>query len=44
VLVDKDGNVEAFMVSVGGFLGVGERNVTVPFSAVHGTEKNASGI
>jgi hypothetical protein len=30
VLVEKDG--EAFMVSVGGFLGVGERDVAVPFS------------
>jgi sporulation protein YlmC with PRC-barrel domain len=40
VLVDKDGKIEAFMVSVGGFLGVGEKDVAVPFSAVHGTEKN----
>jgi sporulation protein YlmC with PRC-barrel domain len=40
VLVGKDGKVEAFIVSVGGFLGVGEKDVAVPFSAVHGTEKN----
>ena len=40
VLVGKDGRVEAFIVSVGGFLGVGEKDVAVPFSAVHGTEKN----
>jgi sporulation protein YlmC with PRC-barrel domain len=40
VLVGRDGKVEAFMVSVGGFLGVGEKDVAVPFSAVHGTEKN----
>ena len=40
VLVGKDGKVEAFIISVGGFLGVGEKDVAVPFSAVHGTEKN----
>jgi sporulation protein YlmC with PRC-barrel domain len=40
VLVGKDGKVEAFIVSVGGFLGVGEKDVAVPFSAVHGSEKN----
>jgi sporulation protein YlmC with PRC-barrel domain len=40
VLVGKDGKVEAFIVSVGGFLGVGEKDVAVPFSAVHATEKN----
>ena len=40
VLVDKDGKIGAFMVSVGGFLGVGEKDVAVPFTAVHGTEKN----
>jgi hypothetical protein len=40
VLVGKDGKIEAFIVSVGGFLGVGEKDVAVPFSAVHGTEKS----
>jgi len=40
VLVDKDGNVGAFIVSVGGFLGVGEKHVAVPFNAVHGTQKD----
>jgi len=40
VLVGNGGKVEAFIVSVGGFLGVGEKDVAVPFSAVHGTEKN----
>src|SRR6516162_4164337 len=34
--------VEAFIVSVGGFLGIGEKDVAVPFSAVHGSEKNGS--
>ena len=42
VLVGKDGKVDAFIISVGGFLGVGEKDVAVPFSAVHGTEKNGS--
>ena len=42
VLVGKDGKVEAFIVSVGGFLGIGEKDVAVPFSAVHGAEKNGS--
>jgi sporulation protein YlmC with PRC-barrel domain len=40
VLVGKDGKVEAFIISVGGFLGLGEKDVAVPFSAVHGAEKN----
>lgn len=41
VLVDKDGRVTALMVGVGGFLGMGEKDVAVPFAAVHGTEKNS---
>jgi sporulation protein YlmC with PRC-barrel domain len=40
VLVGKDGKVEAFIVSVGGFLGIGQKDVGVPFSAVHATQKN----
>jgi sporulation protein YlmC with PRC-barrel domain len=40
VLIDKDGRIDAFMVSVGGFLGVGEKDVAVPFSAIHATQKN----
>jgi sporulation protein YlmC with PRC-barrel domain len=40
VLVDKDGKVDAFIVSVGGFLGIGEKDVAVPFSAIQATEKN----
>jgi hypothetical protein len=31
VLVGRDGKVTAFIVSVGGFLGVGEKDVAVPF-------------
>ena len=40
VLVGKDGKIEAFMISVGGFLGMGEKDVAVPFHAVSGTQKN----
>jgi hypothetical protein len=31
VLVEKDGRIAAFIVSVGGFLGMGEKHVAVPF-------------
>ncbi len=37
VLVDKDGKISAFIVSVGGFLGMGEKHVAVPFDNVHDT-------
>jgi sporulation protein YlmC with PRC-barrel domain len=40
VLLNNDGKVEAFIVSIGGFLGLGEKDVAVPFSAVHATQKN----
>jgi sporulation protein YlmC with PRC-barrel domain len=40
VLVDKDGRIGALIVSVGGFLGIGEKHVAVPFQAVHATQKN----
>ena len=42
VLVSKDGKVEAFIVSVGGFLGIGQKDVAVPFTAVHASEKNGT--
>jgi sporulation protein YlmC with PRC-barrel domain len=34
VLVSEDGKVTALIVSVGGFLGIGEKDVAVPFSSV----------
>jgi sporulation protein YlmC with PRC-barrel domain len=34
VLVDKQGKVEAVVIGVGGFLGIGERDVAVPFDAL----------
>jgi len=40
VLLNKEGKVDAFMIAVGGFLGVGEKDVAVPFDAVHATEKD----
>jgi sporulation protein YlmC with PRC-barrel domain len=40
VLVGRDGKVTAFIVSVGGFLGAGEKDVAVPFNAVSATDKN----
>src|SRR3984893_15964609 len=40
VLIDKAGNVSALIVGVGGFLGMGEKDVAIPFSAVHASVKN----
>ena len=40
VLVDKSGKVTSFIVGVGGFLGAGEKDVSVPFDAVRITTKD----
>src|ERR1700745_568840 len=40
VLVDRDGKVTALILGVGGFLGMGEKDVAVPFNAVQGTNKH----
>jgi sporulation protein YlmC with PRC-barrel domain len=40
VLVDRDGKVSALIVGVGGFLGMGEKDVAVPFDAVKATTKD----
>jgi sporulation protein YlmC with PRC-barrel domain len=40
VLIDKSGKITALMVGVGGFLGVGEKDVALPFSAVKSEKKN----
>jgi sporulation protein YlmC with PRC-barrel domain len=40
VLVDKDGKIGAFIVSVGGFLGIGDKHIAMPFSAVRATQKD----
>ena len=39
--VDKDGKVVAFIIGVGGFLGLGEKDVAVPFNSVHVTLKDS---
>jgi sporulation protein YlmC with PRC-barrel domain len=40
VLVDREGRATALIVGVGGFLGVGEKDVAVPFNAVRATTKD----
>jgi sporulation protein YlmC with PRC-barrel domain len=40
VLVDREGRATALVVGVGGFLGVGEKDVAVPFNAVRATTKD----
>jgi sporulation protein YlmC with PRC-barrel domain len=40
VLVDKSGKVTGLVIGVGGFLGAGEKDVIVPFTAVKMTKKN----
>ncbi len=40
VLVGKDGQVQAAIVGVGGFLGAGEKDVAVNFDAIKQTMKN----
>jgi sporulation protein YlmC with PRC-barrel domain len=40
ILLDADGKIAAVIVGVGGFLGVGEKDVAVPFNALKVTEKD----
>jgi sporulation protein YlmC with PRC-barrel domain len=40
VLLAPDGKATALIVGVGGFLGAGEKDVAVPFSAIKHTMKN----
>jgi len=40
VLLSPDGKVSALIVGVGGFLGMGEKDVAVPFTAVKHTTKD----
>lgn len=42
VLIGNDGNVRAAVIGVGGFLGVGEKNVAIPFDALSITRKTDS--
>jgi sporulation protein YlmC with PRC-barrel domain len=40
VLVDSSGKVSGLVIGVGGFLGAGEKDVIVPFSAVKMTKED----
>lgn len=40
MMMDTSGQVDAVIVSVGGFLGIGEKDVAVPFNAIQATERN----
>jgi sporulation protein YlmC with PRC-barrel domain len=40
VLLSPDGKVSALIVGVGGFLGIGEKHVALPFNAVKRTTKD----
>ncbi len=40
ILLDKDGRVSTVIIGVGGLLGVGEKDVAVPFSALKVAEKD----
>jgi sporulation protein YlmC with PRC-barrel domain len=40
VLLDREGKAEALIVGVGGFLGVGEKDVAVPFKSIEFKNKN----
>ena len=40
MLVDRAGKITALIVGVGGFLGIGEKDVAVPFNAVQVTAKD----
>jgi sporulation protein YlmC with PRC-barrel domain len=40
VLIDKQGKITALIIGVGGFLGVGEKDVSEPFNRVAMTKKN----
>jgi len=42
VLVDKDGKIDGFVMAIGGFLGIGEKNVAVPFDAVKVSQRDGS--
>jgi sporulation protein YlmC with PRC-barrel domain len=40
VLVDKSGKVTGLVIGVGGFLGAGEKDLIVPFSAIKMSKRN----
>src|SRR5262245_66203826 len=40
LLVDRNGRITTAIVAVGGFLGIGDKDVAVPYSAISQTKKN----
>lgn len=42
VIVAGNGQIKAAVIGVGGFLGVGQKNIAVPFDALHITRKQDS--
>lgn len=40
LIVDRDGRITAAIVGVGGFLGMDEKNVAIPFDALTASRKN----
>ena len=42
LIVDQNGNIQAAVIGVGGFLGLGEKNVAVPFKNLNIT-RNSNG-
>ena len=40
ILIDKSGTTTAIVVGVGGFLGMGEKNVAVPFNAIQMNQRD----
>jgi len=40
VIASDDGQIQAFVIGVGGFLGMGEKNVAVPYRSVHAEFKD----
>ncbi len=40
LIVEKDGRIVAAMVGVGGFLGIDEKNVAIPFDALKASQKD----
>jgi opacity protein-like surface antigen len=42
VLIANDGKINAVVIGVGGFLGVGEKNVAIPFAKLNVTRKPES--
>ena len=39
LVVDKNGSIQAVVIGVGGFLGIGEKNVALPYNAIKWEDK-----